>query len=273
MSILDLLKEFKGTLYFLPLLFIVAPYLILKAVSELESKDLKIFPNSRLKERLAFVQKTLEDKLLEPNTRRVLLEEKQELIFKIALGISEKPDQRLVLEAVRRATPSRYNWKFMKRASRFINYDGSNGIRLSESVRFSLVANVFLALSSFVLIFILGTLDLSRIRGDSSLVVAFVVALELTFYAFFCLFCVAIARDFDLLDVQKRYFARATELLEETKQSQFFDSGHRSGSPQDPRLESFGIDRARAQEIRTRLSPFADVWNDPELDEYNVIDK
>lgn len=261
--------------------WLLIPFLVIslqtipKLILDYESKGLKIFPGSRLKDRLALLQASLTNsKSIEPVVRRTLQDEEQALINELTIGFRVKPHEIALLKAIYDTTPSRYNWKFIKSASRFINQDACKGIRLSGNVKRSFIVNVFFAVAWLALGVLVSTLNLQQVQGDKSLALALKVGAEFTFYVFSMLTIISAARDFDLLDVEKRYFPKAAELLKEMlKQPKAFDSAGHLEHSRDIELEKLGISESQAQEMRGRLSPFADAWNSPDMDEYNDLRK
>ena len=70
------------------------------------------------------------------------------------------------------------------------------------------------------------------------------------------------------LEMNQRLLAEITINQEESKLGDFIDEGQKKGAID---LQSCGINREQAANLRARLQSFAEDWNCPEMDVYDVL--
>jgi predicted transcriptional regulator len=70
------------------------------------------------------------------------------------------------------------------------------------------------------------------------------------------------------LEMNQRLLAEITTNQEESKLGDFIDEGQKKGAID---LQSRGINREQAANLRARLQSFAEDWNCPEMDVYDAL--
>jgi len=70
------------------------------------------------------------------------------------------------------------------------------------------------------------------------------------------------------LEMNQRLLAEITTNQEESKLGDFIDEGQKKGYID---LQSRGINREQAANLRSRLQSFAEDWNCPEMDVYDAL--
>ena len=70
------------------------------------------------------------------------------------------------------------------------------------------------------------------------------------------------------LEINQRLLAEITTNQEESKLGEFIDEGQKKGAID---LQSRGINREQAANLRARLQSFAEDWNCPEMDVYDAL--
>ena len=70
------------------------------------------------------------------------------------------------------------------------------------------------------------------------------------------------------LEMNQRLLAEITTNQEESKLGEFIDEGQKKGAID---LQSRGINREQAENLRARLQSFAEDWNSPEMDVYDAL--
>ena len=70
------------------------------------------------------------------------------------------------------------------------------------------------------------------------------------------------------LEMNQRLVAEITTNQEESKLGDFIDEGQKKGAID---LQSRGINREQAANLRARLQSFAEDWNCPEMDVYDAL--
>lgn len=70
------------------------------------------------------------------------------------------------------------------------------------------------------------------------------------------------------LEMNQRLLAEITTNQEESKLGDFIDEGQKKGAID---LQSRGINREQAANLRARLQSFAEDWNCPEMDMYDAL--
>lgn len=70
------------------------------------------------------------------------------------------------------------------------------------------------------------------------------------------------------LEMNQRLLAEITTNQEESKLGDFIDEGQKKGAID---LQSRGINRQQAANLRARLESFAEDWNCPEMDVYDAL--
>ena len=70
------------------------------------------------------------------------------------------------------------------------------------------------------------------------------------------------------LEMNQRLLAEITTNQEESKLGEFIDEGQKKGAID---LQSRGINREQAANLRARLQSFAEDWNSPEMDVYDAL--
>ena len=70
------------------------------------------------------------------------------------------------------------------------------------------------------------------------------------------------------LEMNQRLLAEITKNQEESKLGDFIDEGQKKGAID---LQSRGINREQAANLRARLQSFAEDWNSPEMDVYDAL--
>lgn len=70
------------------------------------------------------------------------------------------------------------------------------------------------------------------------------------------------------LEMNQRLLAEITTNQEESKLGDFIDEGQEKGAID---LQSRGINREQAANLRVRLQSFAEDWNRPEMDVYDAL--